>query len=73
MDFTAALHTYIEVEDISLAKVDGLQNHRYLDKVTAFPVACWLKYSLAFFFHNMEIYTFSQARRHQQSDFARLN
>lgn len=31
-DFTAALHTYIEVLDIGVAKVRGLQGLRYLDK-----------------------------------------
>ncbi|CAL8466860.1 g6396 [Coccomyxa elongata] len=32
-DFTAALHTYIEVLDIEVAKVRGLQGLTYLDKV----------------------------------------
>ena len=34
-EFTAALHTYIEVLDIGVAKVRGLQGLRYLDKVRA--------------------------------------
>ena len=34
-DFTAALHTYIEVVDIADAKVEGLQGLEYLDKVGA--------------------------------------
>lgn len=32
-DFTAALHTYIEVDGIAKAKVRGLQGLEYLDKV----------------------------------------
>ena len=48
-DFTAALHTYIEVLDIGVAKVRGLQGLRYLDKVRWMCaaldvrrlVACW--------------------------------
>ncbi len=32
-EFTAALHTYLEVQDIALAKVQGLQGLEYLDKV----------------------------------------
>lgn len=32
-DFTSALHTYIEVQDIALAKVEGLKGLNYLDKV----------------------------------------
>lgn len=33
-DFTGALHTYIEVSDIALAKVEGLKGLDYLDKVS---------------------------------------
>ena len=33
-EFTAALHTYFEVADVSKAKVNGLQNLKYLDKVS---------------------------------------
>lgn len=32
-DFTAALHTYIEVLDIKKASVKGLKDLEYLDKV----------------------------------------
>jgi glucose-6-phosphate 1-epimerase len=32
-EFSAALHTYLEVQDIDVAKVDGLQGLEYLDKV----------------------------------------
>ena len=32
-DFTAALHTYIEVSDVEKAKVRGLKGLDYLDKV----------------------------------------
>ena len=34
-EFTAALHTYFEVADVSQAKVNGLHNLKYLDKVGA--------------------------------------
>lgn len=34
-DFTAALHSYFEVLDISQAKVYGLEGLTYLDKVGA--------------------------------------
>ena len=37
--FTAALHTYIEVLDIGVAKVRGLQGLRYLDKVRLAPLS----------------------------------
>lgn len=33
-EFTAALHSYIEVQDISLAKVEGLQGLEFLDKAS---------------------------------------
>ena len=36
-DFTAALHSYFEVLDISKAKVNGLAGLTYLDKVRAPP------------------------------------
>ena len=32
-EFTAALHSYFEVTDVSKAKVNNLQNLKYLDKV----------------------------------------
>jgi glucose-6-phosphate 1-epimerase len=34
LDFTAALHTYLQVADISLVSVGGLQGVRYIDTVT---------------------------------------
>ena len=34
LEFTAALHTYIAVSDITKAKVDGLQGLNLLDKVS---------------------------------------
>jgi glucose-6-phosphate 1-epimerase len=33
LDFTAALHTYLEVADVEKAKVKGLKGLTYLDKV----------------------------------------
>ena len=36
-DFTAALHTYIEVLDIKKASVKGLKDLEYLDKVIQQP------------------------------------
>ena len=36
-DFTAALHSYLEVLDISKARVKGLSGVKYLDKVPACP------------------------------------
>ena len=36
-DFTAALHSYFEVLDISKAKVSGLAGLTYLDKARSLP------------------------------------
>lgn len=36
-EFTAALHSYLEVTDIGEARVRGLKGLQYLDKVRAVP------------------------------------
>jgi glucose-6-phosphate 1-epimerase len=32
-DFTFALHTYFSIDDIAKTKIEGLQNHQFIDKV----------------------------------------
>lgn len=43
-DFTAALHTYIEVLDIKKASVKGLKDLQYLDKVMH-PMRCLVQFA----------------------------
>jgi len=38
-EFTAAMHSYLEVQDIALAKVQGLKGLDFLDKVNLSSLA----------------------------------